>query len=43
VEKDVNEAVSLEVDRTPSIFINGVYYPDISNLAKGIDAALAGK
>ena len=43
VEKDVNEATSLGVQGTPSIFIDGVYYEDFTNLTNGIEAALEGK
>jgi protein-disulfide isomerase len=43
VDREVNEAISLNVQGTPSIFIDGVYYEDFPNLTNGIEAALEGK
>jgi protein-disulfide isomerase len=43
IQADINQAISLGLNRTPSILVNGVVIDSFANLTEIIDAALAGQ
>jgi protein-disulfide isomerase len=43
IQKDIAQGTSLNVQGTPSIFIDGVYVPNFQQTIQSLDAALVGK